>query len=167
MIYFSADHHFNHENVIKLSNRPFNNVEQMNNELIILWNSVVKPEDLVFYLGDFGFGRKESLKEICTKLNGHKILVRGNHDKRHNTSALRFIGFEDTFESIQLGKILLTHKPLIDIEKGILNVHGHIHNAKVSLINNYKTKNHICVSVECTSYKPISIEVIRKKFKTN
>jgi calcineurin-like phosphoesterase family protein len=165
MIYFSADHHFNHDNIIKLSNRPYINVEQMNSELISLWNSVVKPEDIVFYLGDFGFGRKESLREICNKLNGHKFLVIGNHDKRHNTQGLKFIGFEDIFDSIQLGKILLTHKPQIDIGRGTLNVHGHIHNANTKLISGYRTKNHICVSVECTSYKPISIEVIKRKFK--
>lgn len=167
LIYVSADHHFNHENIIKICNRPFSNVEQMNAELIRLWNSIVNSNDIVFYLGDFGFGRKENLKEICSKLNGKKILVRGNHDKRQNNSALRYIGFDDIFDSIELGKILLTHKPIIDVDRGIINIHGHIHNAKTSLIKGYKSKNHLCVSVECTDFKPISIDFIRKKYKIN
>lgn len=139
----------------------------MNESLIELWNSTVKQNDIIFYLGDFGFGKKESLKEICTKLNGYKILIIGNHDKRQNYGALRYIGFEDIFEEMKIGKILLTHKPIIDLERGIINVHGHIHNAKTSLINGYKSRNHLCVSVECTNYKPMSIENIRKKYKIN
>lgn len=165
MIFFSADHHFNHENIIKLSNRPYNSVEQMNKALVELWNSVVTPNDIIFYLGDFGFGKKESLEEICKKLNGHKFLIIGNHDKRHSYSALRTIGFEEVYDKMQLDKFLFTHKPVITLDKGIINIHGHIHNANTSTISGYKTKNHLCVSVECTNYKPISMDFLKKKYK--
>ena len=166
MIYLSADHHFNHENIIKICNRPFRNVEEMNKELIRLWNSVVNPEDLVLYLGDFGFGGKDKLKDICTKLNGSKLLIIGNHDKKQSNSVIRTIGFGDIYNTMQLDKILLTHKPVINVDKGIINVHGHIHNGNTSQINGYKLKNHFCVSVECTDYKPLSIDFIKKKFKS-
>lgn len=165
MIYLSADHHFNHDNIIKICNRPFKNSEQMNLYMIEAWNNIIKTNDIIFYLGDFGFGKKENLKEICNKLNGQKILIKGNHDKKHNYSTLKFIGFEEIFDSILFDKILLTHKPVIDMEKGVINVHGHIHNADINNINGYKQKSHLCVSVECTDYKPINIDSIKKKFK--
>ena len=47
MIYFSADQHFSHANIIKYCKRPFNNAQHMNETLIKNWNSVVKPMDTV------------------------------------------------------------------------------------------------------------------------
>lgn len=138
----------------------------MNIQMINIWNNIVKINDIVIYLGDFGFGKKENLKEICDKLNGHKILVKGNHDRKQSNGGLKFIGFEDIFDSLRLDNILLTHKPVIEVEKGIVNVHGHIHNANTSLIDGYKAKNHLCVSVECTNYMPVSVDYIKKKFKS-
>lgn len=55
MKYFIADMHFNHENIIRYCNRPFENSNEMN-EYIIKWNSVVTENDIVYHLGDVGFG---------------------------------------------------------------------------------------------------------------
>lgn len=53
MIFFSSDSHFGHTNVIKLSNRPFKDINHMNESLVANWNSVVGSEDIVYYIGDF------------------------------------------------------------------------------------------------------------------
>jgi len=79
VIYFSSDHHFYHANVIRFCDRPYKDVEEMNEALVKNWNAVVKPEDTVYYLGDFSMALRPV--ELYTKrLNGRKILIAGNHD---------------------------------------------------------------------------------------
>jgi len=82
MIFFTSDHHFGHSNIIKYCSRPFVSVEEMNHEMIRRWNSVVKPEDTVYYLGDFSLVL-EPVRAIAPQLNGRKILIMGNHDRCH------------------------------------------------------------------------------------
>lgn len=84
MRWFIADTHFNHANVIKYDDRPFNNVIDMENEIVRLWNARVKPDDTMYHLGDFAFGPIDLQKRILGKLNGIKILIRGNHDGSEN-----------------------------------------------------------------------------------
>ena len=64
MKYYISDLHFDHTNVIKFDNRPFKDVEEMNNALIHNWNSVVKKNDIVYVLGDFCFGNTERTNEL-------------------------------------------------------------------------------------------------------
>lgn len=82
MIYFTSDHHFYHARVIQYCSRPFLNVEEMNEKMIVEWNNVVAPYDTVYYLGDFSMAFRAV--ELYTKrLNGIKILYAGNHDFVH------------------------------------------------------------------------------------
>lgn len=81
-IYFSSDHHFYHANVIKYCNRPYSSIEEMNEKLIANWNSVVQPEDTVYYLGDFSLAFRP-VELYSKRLNGVKKLVAGNHDWCH------------------------------------------------------------------------------------
>ncbi|MDO8640831.1 MAG: hypothetical protein Q7R33_04755 [Nitrosarchaeum sp.] len=84
MIFFTADTHFNHQNIIQYCQRPFAaNATEMNETLISNWNAVVQRSDLVYHIGDFGFG---DLSQILPRLNGQKILILGDHDK----SAIKF-----------------------------------------------------------------------------
>ena len=85
-IYVTSDTHFNHKNIIEYCNRPYSSVEEMNKAIIDNWNSVVKDEDTVYVLGDFCLGGKEAIKELCSQLKGHKILIKGNHDHGTNTT---------------------------------------------------------------------------------
>ena len=78
--YVTSDLHFGHTNIIEYENRPFKDVEQMNNYLIEIWNEKVKVDDIVYILGDFSWYNGIKTNEILEKLNGQKILIRGNHD---------------------------------------------------------------------------------------
>ncbi len=81
-IWFTADTHFNHTNIIKYCNRPFQNILEMNEIIVSNWNSRVEPKDVVYHLGDFMFsGQSSAIIEMCKRLNGYKFLIWGNHDK--------------------------------------------------------------------------------------
>jgi len=82
--FFTADTHFNHDNIIRYCQRPFKNAEKMNETLITNWNSVVGEKDTVYHLGDFGFfGSKRvlTLADIVAQLKGNIIVIPGSHDK--------------------------------------------------------------------------------------
>ena len=80
--FFTADSHFGHESVIRMSNRPFATVDEMTREMIARWNAVVAPGDTVWHLGDFAFKMPvDGARKIFDALNGRKRLVMGNHDK--------------------------------------------------------------------------------------
>ena len=82
--YFISDTHFNHAKIIELSKRPFKDVDHMNEMMIKAWNETIKPEDIVIHLGDFAMGQKIHHKGFLDRLNGYKILVRGNHDQDYD-----------------------------------------------------------------------------------
>jgi calcineurin-like phosphoesterase family protein len=80
MIYFTADTHFNHTNIIKYCNRPFKSVEEMNETIINNWNKKVNDTDIVYHLGDFSWGNPVPFLE---KINGKIFIIPGNHDYRY------------------------------------------------------------------------------------
>ncbi len=79
--WFTSDTHFGHENIIKYCDRPFGSVDEMNKTIIRNWNSYVAPEDIVYHLGDVALGQITDSLNCVSALNGHKILVLGNHDR--------------------------------------------------------------------------------------
>jgi calcineurin-like phosphoesterase family protein len=82
-IWFTSDPHFFHANVIKYCDRPYASVEEMNEALIANWNSVVKPEDTIYCLGDFSLAYRP-VELFTRRLNGIKVLIPGNHDFCHS-----------------------------------------------------------------------------------
>ncbi|MEW5901278.1 MAG: phosphoesterase [Acidobacteriota bacterium] len=85
-IYFTADSHFNHANIIYFCQRPFASGAEMNEVLIAKWNARVRQGDLIYHLGDFAWGE---WGPILDQLNGDIILIRGGHDRK---SEKRFAG---------------------------------------------------------------------------
>lgn len=80
-LFFTSDHHFGHKNIIKYSNRPFRDVEEMNETMIARWNKKVGPNDQVYYLGDFGMTKDRAMiQDILERLNGRIYLIKGNHE---------------------------------------------------------------------------------------
>lgn len=115
MEWVSSDHHFGHSKIIEYCNRPFHNVHEMDEEMIARWNAVVKPEDTIYHLGDFAFfkGGPDVLKDITRRLNGYKIMVMGNHDKRKGI--MEEGGFDEVYEDKLVldrkdTKLLMTHR---------------------------------------------------------
>ena len=151
-IWLTSDPHFGHEKVIKWVGRPFSSVEEMDETLIQNWNRVVKPEDLVYHLGDFAWGVTNA-KRVRPLLNGTIRLIVGNHDE-----ILKLVGLFQRmylFRIFQEQDFIATHIPLRDESfRAGYNVHGHIHNEPSV------SDRHINVSVEQTNYTPIHIEDI-------
>lgn len=155
MRYFIADTHFNHENIIKYCNRPFENAKEMNKYIIAKWNSVITQNDIVYHLGDVGFGTTEELKELVSRLNGTKILIRGNHDFKRGVNGWKEVGFSEVYRKrLILDNLILTHEP-IEIDEKYTNVFGHIHDKPLD--EKFNKENHVCVSCDVIDYTPIKI----------
>ena len=80
-LFLTADHHFGHLKICEMTNRPFASVEEMNETLIANHNAVVKPGDRVIFLGDVCMGKLANTLPLVARMNGHKILILGNHDR--------------------------------------------------------------------------------------
>mgnify|MGYP002416443369 FL=1 len=132
--FFTSDTHFNHANIIKFCNRPFKDVEQMNDVMIANWNSVIGKDDTVFHLGDFCLGGAAEWTKILDRLNGKIYLIMGNHDLKNIRQ-----GFISRFEHvamqmrIEIGKkrIYLCHYPFLCFEGSykddVWQLFGHVH----------------------------------------
>lgn len=167
--WFTSDTHFAHANIIEYCKRPFANVEEMNQTMIEKWNARVKPDDLVYHLGDFAFGPAENIPKFLGLLNGRVSLVRGNHDR--SLKRMSTFGFARVDESVcfhpEEGRhrweglstaqmLLLTHKPAsgsFDVEIGAaLNLHGHVHDT-------YKRRGpFINVGVDVRDFEPKTLK---------
>jgi len=79
--WFTADLHLGHTNIIDYCDRPFADVDAMNRALIDNWNNAVRQDDTVWVLGDFALGKIAETLPIAGELNGHKLLLAGNHDR--------------------------------------------------------------------------------------
>ena len=94
-IFFTSDQHRGHANAIKHNKRPYESVEEMDEDLILRWNKQAKPNDIIYDLGDSFWNTmpKKRIREIIKRLNGEIHLVIGNHDKLTVQQALR-LGFK-------------------------------------------------------------------------
>lgn len=150
-IFLISDTHFSHDNIRKYCGRPFTSVTQMDEFMVEAWNQTVRPQDHVYHLGDVAM-RQQHL-EIVKRLNGHKRLVRGNHDI-FKTKLYLAAGFAEIHGVRVLDNLAMTHIPIHPESLGRYfgNVHGHIHE-KDSPAGPY-----LNVSVEKIGYRPISLE---------
>lgn len=138
-IFFTSDLHFGHENVIRFDDRPFNTVEEMDEEMIKRWNAKVGKGDIVYVLGDFIWkAATNEAVSIIRRLNGQIILIKGNHDRfLHNAAAKKALaGIKDyddicvTLEDGTTRRCIISHY-FIPFYNGhryqAIHLHGHSH----------------------------------------
>lgn len=181
-IFFTSDTHFGHKNIIKYCNRPFNSVEEMNDTLIKNWNSVVKENDIVFHLGDFGFIGIQEFKRIKNQLNGKIYLITGNHDRKMlNDGVIKFLNFfeyigPELYINIDGQKIYLNHKPYLCFDGSYgrtdktwtWQLFGHVHSGPNTmtgldcqrLVHLFPTQYD--VGVDNNSFTPISFKEVKQ-----
>lgn len=175
-IWFTADTHFGHANIISFCDRPYETVQEMNWMIAKNFNELIQPDDTLYHLGDVAMGNLRSSLPVMQTINGHKILVPGNHDRvfSQNTVAYRerfrdeylqgfdeiadeYVVFDDTFA--------LCHFPfdgdshdgnrfdkLRPEDDGRYLLHGHVH-------SKWKVNGRqINVGVDVWDYKPVSLQ---------
>ena len=139
MKWYTSDLHLFHNEIIQLCNRPFKDVSEMNGKILKNFQEVIGKDDFLFILGDVSiYGQNP--ENIIKQIPGHKILIKGNHDKSllHNRSFRHcftdIVSSEivrDTVKGKEV-KIFLSHYPMAEWDgywKGIWQFYGHVHNS--------------------------------------
>lgn len=157
-VFFTADTHFGHKGILRLSARPFPDVDAMDEALIEAWNETVGPGDLVYHLGDFCFRGSKPAAKILERLNGEIVLLRGNHDSANTAKLDRWRGVHDLLElSLERTRLVLCHYPLLEWPgafKGAVHLHGHTHGAVAP------NRQRIDVGVDVWPYRPVRLAEI-------
>lgn len=163
-VWFTSDTHFGHTNVIRYSNRPFRDKEEMDEAMIANWNARVQPGDIVYHLGDVFFCQEPVAMSILRRLNGQKFLIYGNHDKlikRSERLRSMFVKCADYHEvTIEGQSIILCHYPMITWNKshhGSWMLHGHCHG---NLKYPFEAKIHDA-GVDPNNYVPLSFNDVK------
>ena len=159
--YFTSDTHFSSERALKLSTRPFANIEEMDWRMIENWNNVVNPNDYVYHLGDFGD------EWPLQYLSGKITLIDGNyeHEGKYNINSALVHNHSKDYEIIAYdinlnGSFILIHEPvkckeIIDKHNGeLFGLYGHIHGRQ------WIKKFGIDVGVDCNNFTPVSAEKV-------
>jgi calcineurin-like phosphoesterase family protein len=166
--FITSDYHFGHANIIKYCNRPFRDVEHMNEELIRRWNERVKPEDFVYHLGDWCFknSNEERGEGLTTKaqyyidqLYGNKIFIAGNHDRNNSLKTL----IKSAIIEFGGEKYFLNHFPENVDFRYPINFVGHVHGNWT--FKRYKSTILINVSCDAWNFYPKTIEETLAKLK--
>lgn len=144
--------------------RPFLCANECDDLMVENWNKTVRPNDKIYHLGDVAI--KRQYIQVLEKLNGDKILVRGNHDIFKLKDYTPY--FRDIRASHKLDNFLLSHYPVHqDCLEGHLkfNVHGHLHYKRVLQNPNAIHPKYVNVSVECINYTPVSFDEVVKMYE--
>ena len=168
-VFLVSDTHFGHLGVCKFTRndgvtklRPWDSPEEMDEEMVKRWNETVKPTDKVYHLGDVVINRKAM--GIMRRLNGDKVLIRGNHD------IFRDDEYREHFREIRayhvMNGMILSHIPIHPESLGRFgtNIHGHTHANRVMNGKVIDVRYH-CVCVEQTDFRPILFEDVIKRIK--
>ncbi len=173
--WFTSDPHYGHASIISFSNRPFRDVEEMEEALVENYAARVKPSDTVIWVGDTFFSKVEAATETLRRLPGTKILVRGNHDR--SAAAMSRIGFDVVTDSLTMhiaGHTVRVHHypyargafpgeqaalkshglPWPEPRSGEALIHGHTHSPA------RRNGRMIHVGVDAWDYRPASLEEV-------
>lgn len=139
-IWFTSDLHLSHKQEFLWGPRGFKDQHEMNEVLVENWNKVVKPDDIVYNLGDMALTDPEDALKYLLRLNGKHYWVYGNHDttKKINyfldeVPNLYDIGYAWVIKNGDQS-IYLSHYPTLTanfdekkFSRHVINLHGHTH----------------------------------------
>ena len=179
-VFLVSDTHFGHNGVCHFMRsdgetklRPWDTADEMDEEMVRRWNDTVRPNDKVYHLGDVVINRKAL--GIMRRLNGDKVLIRGNHD------IFRDDEYRQHFRELRayhvMNGMILSHIPLHEASMGRfgVNIHGHLHSNRVvkprgidaktgaTLYSDEIDPRYHCVCVEQTDFAPILFEEVQKR----
>ena len=181
-VFLVSDTHFGHAGVCRFTHpkdptvklRPWTDPDEMDEFMVEAWNKRVKPNDKVYHLGDVVINRKAL--PILDRLNGDKVLIRGNHD------IFKDEDYNKYFRSLRgyhvMNGMILSHIPIHSESLGRfgVNIHGHLHASRVMrpartleefVAHGCETidERYHCVCVEQTDFAPILFEDVIKKIE--
>ena len=175
-VFLVSDTHFGHTGVCRFVRndgvtklRPWDTAEEMDEAMVRAWNERVRPNDKVYHLGDVVINRKAL--GIMRRLNGDKVLIRGNHD------IFRDDEYREHFRELRayhvMNGMILSHIPIHSESLGRFgtNIHGHTHANRVMMpgfngkITNIVDVRYHCVCVEHTDFAPILFEDVIKRIE--
>jgi len=172
-----SDPHFYHNNICKFTKedgsklRPWDDAEEMTEDMIRWYNEMVHPEDRVYILGDVAFSAA-NMEKAVSRMNGRKVLVPGNHDPVKMRKY--FDLFDDVRGYIVKKGFIMSHIPLHPMSMGRwrLNIHGHTHSNTMKTVVNVKgdyietqreDERYFSACVERTDFRPILLDDILKE----
>jgi len=161
--YFGSDWHLCHANIIKYDKRPFKSVQEMNDTILFNHNTIVKPGDNFYFLGDFCFDVRRA-EEFLELMNGNLFFIKGNHDKNDTIKLYKQYGtYLGEQKKIKIGEqeIVLNHYSMNVWDKchhGSWHLFGHSHG---SLLDN---PNSLSFDVGCNiwGYEPLEFERVKE-----
>jgi calcineurin-like phosphoesterase family protein len=174
-VFLVSDTHFGHAGVCRFMRedgvtklRPWDNPEEMDEEMVRRWNERVRPNDKVYHLGDVVINRR-ALPTLA-RLNGDKVLIRGNHDIFRDDEYRQY--FRELRAYHVMNGMILSHIPVHEASLGRFgtNIHGHLHASRVkkargvdartgeTLYSNEIDTRYWCACVEQTDFTPILFE---------
>jgi calcineurin-like phosphoesterase family protein len=175
-VFLISDTHFGHAGVCRFTRndgvtklRPWDSADEMDEAMVERWNERVRPNDKVYHLGDVVMSRKSLA--IMRRLNGDKVLIRGNHDIFRDTD------YREHFRELRayhvMNGMILSHIPIHSESLGRFgtNIHGHTHANRVMLpgfngkITDIVDVRYHCVCVEQTDFAPILFEDVIKRIE--
>lgn len=185
MKFIVSDTHFFHDSVNKFDGRPYEDVEEMSEDLIKRWNEVVGLSDTVYLLGDMFFKvRRDLLEYVFSRLKGNIVYIRGNHESSldGNSDVVgSHVDMRGSYEEIgveneeEKHRLVLCHYP-IPVFNGHLygsttHFYGHVHNSDEQAMTmyhqlmNYTKKNekgihkmlNVGVMMSYMDYRPMEL----------
>ena len=180
MIYYTADLHLGHENVIRHCARPFSSAEEMDETLVRHWNARVHRNDTIYIVGDFFFRNRKPAEEYLDALKGKKHLIIGNHDLSWMRKApspdywMKYFESVSPMSSIRDSGALVTlcHYPMLSWkhQSRSFMIHGHIHaNTDMDFWPCIKARDNLLnAGVDVNGFTPVTFEELmenNRRFK--
>ena len=168
-VFLTSDTHFGHAGVCRFLRddgftklRPWDDPNEMDEEMVKRWNETVRPNDKVYHLGDVVINRKSLA--ILRRLNGDKVLIKGNHDIFKLTDYTAH--FRDVRAYHVMNGLILSHVPIHPESLGRFgcNIHGHLHANRVTK-DGVIDPRYFNVCVEQTDFRPMLFEEVCKRIK--